>query len=222
MSPLGISDIFRIPKFANYFYLSQRPAEEKLSNGLMSGPMVYIASYWQENSSKEIRVFSNCEEVELYLDDNLIAKQKPDQNSLTTHLINPPFTFSINEFVPGTIKAVGFLNEKDVVIHKVSTPEEPSKIKMDMDLCNIPISKNGLDYVFVYAKILDKNGTLCQVNEEEITFEIEGNAELVGYNPMKSEAGISTILLKTNQNSEKVKVWTSSKLLESDTLQINL
>ena len=50
----------------------------------------------------------------------------------------------------------------------------------------------------MYAKILDKNNTLITDYEGKIKFKIEGNAELIGENPVKIEAGIASILLKTN------------------------
>ena len=47
----GISDIFRIPKFANAFYTSQKaPYQDAYSQ-----PMVSIASYWEETSSPTVR-----------------------------------------------------------------------------------------------------------------------------------------------------------------------
>ncbi len=46
----GISDIFRLPKFVYYSYQSQRPPTEEMifRNTTIGGPMVKIASYWNE------------------------------------------------------------------------------------------------------------------------------------------------------------------------------
>ena len=61
----GIADIFRLPKFATYFYQSQYGPEGD-RNGF-GKPLVFIANYWQAASPKQIVVYSNCDEVALQL-----------------------------------------------------------------------------------------------------------------------------------------------------------
>lgn len=73
----GVLDAVRLPKFLNYFFQSQRdPA--LLRTDIASGPMTYIANYWSESSPNKVVVYSNCEEVELFLNGKSIAKRKPD------------------------------------------------------------------------------------------------------------------------------------------------
>jgi beta-galactosidase len=77
----GISDIFRIPKFAFYFYQSQREANDTLALNEGTGAMVKIATYWTPDSDKNIRFYSNCEEVALYLNVSLIAKNQATRDA---------------------------------------------------------------------------------------------------------------------------------------------
>ena len=58
----GVMDIFRLPKFGYYFYKSQRDTDEEV--------VLNIATYWNEKSPTDVRVFSNCDEVKLFLNDN--------------------------------------------------------------------------------------------------------------------------------------------------------
>lgn len=217
----GISDIFRIPKFAYYFYQSQRDANVVLDTKLFSGPMVHIANYWTENSPLNVTVYSNCDEVSLYLNDVLIAKEKPAINQNSDELNHPPFIFKLDKFIPGTLRAEGFIDGKKVVSDVVKTPENPSKIELTSDVSSKVINPDHPDVVFIYAKITDANGTIIPTATDEVTFALtEGNAELIGENPVKAEAGIATIILKTKNLKSKIKITAESKNLQNSTLEI--
>ena len=125
----GISDIFRISKFAYSFYQSQRDASVVLDTKLISGPMVTIANNWTATSPLDVTVYSNCDEVGLYLNDVLISREKPLLNQNSNKLNHPPFVFKLDKFSPGTLRAEGFINGEKVVSNFVKTPEKPSKIE---------------------------------------------------------------------------------------------
>jgi beta-galactosidase len=210
----GISDIFRIPKFSYSFYQSQRDANIILDAKLCSGPMVKIANNWTETSPLNVTVYSNCEEVGLYLNDVLVAKQKPLINANSDQLKHAPFLFNLDKFVTGTLRADGFINGKKVVSNVVKTPESPTKIELAYDISSIPINPDSPDMIFVYAKIMDSNGTVITTATNEVTFSLlEGNAELIGENPVKAEAGIATIILKTKNLKSPIKVLAKSENL---------
>lgn len=217
----GISDIFRIPKFAYYFYQSQRDANIVLDTKLFSGPMVNIANYWTENSPLNVTVYSNCDEVSLYLNDVLIAIEKPSINQNSDELNHPPFIFKLDEFSAGTLRAEGFINGKKVVSSFVKTPEKPSKIELTYDVSSKAINPNFPDMVFVYAKITDSNGTIIPTANNEVTFTLtEGNAELIGENPVKAEAGIATIILKTKNLKSNIKITAKAENLHNSNLEV--
>ncbi len=217
----GISDIFRIPKFAHYFYQSQRSPNVKLSDKFVSGPRVYIANYWNEKSSTDVTVFSNCDEVALYLNDILIAKQKPLRNAFSDQLPHPPFVFKISSFQRGILRAVGIINGKKLAEHIVKSPESPSAIELVIDESNVKINPNNPDVVFVYAKIVDANGTVVPDANHLITFNLEGEqAELIGQNPITAEAGIATILLRTNELKKTIKIKAQNSTLKSAILEL--
>ncbi len=211
----GISDIFRIPKYAYSFYQSQRDANVILDAALTSGPMLTIANNWTETSPLNVTVYSNCDEVELYLNDVLVAKQKPLLNKNSDKLNHPPFIFNLDTFIAGTLRAEGFIKGQKVVSNVVKTPESPSMIEVAYDISSKPINPESPDMIFVYAKITDANGTVIPTATNEVTFSLtEGNAELIGENPVKAEAGIATIILKTKDLKKPVKVMAKSENLE--------
>lgn len=214
----GILDIFRIPKFSYYFYKSQKPPFE----GIFSEPMVYIASYWEPASTTDITIYSNTEEVALYLNNELIERKRPSGDAFSDELRFPPYTFSLPNFVPGELRAVGYIDGKEVASHKIRTPEEASKIELSADISGKEIARKGMDVVFVYARILDNKGTMVPSADHEVSFKIISgeNAELIGENPIKAEAGIATILLRTKDLMGPVKIEASAKGLSSGTLSI--
>jgi beta-galactosidase len=216
----GISDIFRIPKFSYYFFKSQRPPVKLNIPGIESGPMVYIASYWDSLSTTDVKIYSNCEEVALYLNDKLIETKKHDNDKYSQNLDFPPFTFSVNNYEKGKLAACGFIGNKAVAFDSVITPEEPVTLGLEFDSSNMPVSRSDKDIVFIYARILDKNGTVCPINDIQINFSVEGNARLIGSNPAKCEAGIASIILETNNFSDKITLQANSEGLKPSTIYI--
>ncbi len=214
----GISDIFRIPKFAHYFYQSQRDPQEPVTPPATGGPMVFIASYWQPESSTTIRVFSNCEEVELRLNGKTMARQKPDEDANSTHLPHPPFTFHLDKFMAGQLEAFGIMDGIKVVRHGICTPESPARIQLRWDDSGKPLVAN--DLAFVYASVLDEHGTICPINGLPIDFHSVGDGMLMGENPMRTEAGIAGILLKTDIGTTSITIVGNSPGLIADTLHI--
>lgn len=203
----GISDIFRIEKPAFYFYKSQRPPGMAVPEGISGGPMVQIASFWDSNSSTNLRIFSNCEEVALYLNDQLIEKKSPRRDAFSDSLPFPPFHFEMKNFQPGSLKAIGFINGKAVAEHIVTTPGQAHQIRLTYDLSNVPLLENQQDEIFIYASITDRNGIIIPEASSDISFSVEGfHARLVGQNPIAAEAGIATIILQTIKREGPIKI----------------
>jgi len=207
----GIMDIFRLPKFAFYFYASQTEKAE---------PMIFIANYWNDPAFRNVKVYSNCDEVELLLNDKVIARQKPDQDRNSTNLKHPPFTFAVPEFSEGKLEAKGFIDGKERVKSQVRTPGEPSKIAITYDLSGKELEAGKNDVLFIYASVTDANGTIIPNYNRSISYSIEGDAELVGDNPRNTEAGISCILLMAGKTSGIVKVKASAEGLTAGEISI--
>ena len=201
----GIMSVNRLPKFSYYFFQSQRKPGN-LSKLYQSGPMVFIASYWTEESDSKIRVFSNCEEVELILNGQIIGYQKPDTNRISTYLAHPPFTFDAKEFKPGALIAKGYIKGIRVAEYSVNTPEKPAGMVLTYDESGKPPKANSNDIIFVYARIVDKNGTLTPINGHKVEFVISGDAEIINPGIIESEAGIATALVRIGQKASPIKI----------------
>ncbi len=194
----GVMDIFRIPKFGYYFFQSQRETDK--------GPMVYVASYWTPESDLNVRVFSNCEIVRLYLNDKLIAEQTPDQNNLSENLAHPPFTFKMKTFEAGSIRAVGVISGKEVAEHIVRTPQKAKNLKIWLDESNKAPQSNCNDVVFVYIAAIDENGTIIPDYNGNLTLKISGDAKIMNPEQVELNYGIATVLLKIGSPKGKIKI----------------
>jgi len=192
----GCMDIFRLPKFSYRFFQSQRPPDEVL-HGAESGPTVFIASCWTSDSSTDIRVFSNCDEVALFLNGELVGRRGPDSNRISTHLAHPPFTFDVGRFEPGKLDAIGYIDGREAARHWIRTPGIVERMDLWLDEAGHPFAMDGKDVAFLRAELRDSLGVTVPGAWENVFFGATGDVELVGANPFSSEAGIASILVQT-------------------------
>lgn len=215
----GVMSLDRLPKFSYYFFQSQRDASER-SDAFDSGPMVFIASYWQEDSSVKFPVFSNAEEVALYLNGEKIAQQKPDSDNLSNLLAHPPFTFNLKKFTPGELKAVAYIDGKAVAEHIVKTPGEAVRISFFADASGITPKEGVKDTVFLYARLVDAKGTTVPTSGREITFSLKGDAKLISPNVITTQAGVAAALIEVGDNLADVRITARSEGVKGITLGV--
>jgi hypothetical protein len=199
--PQGVLDSFRLPKFSYYFFQSQRDPNIVLP-GIDSGPMVHIANYWTASSPTPVKVFSNCDQVALYLNNVLIATQYPDNDVNSTKLPHPPFTFTGLTFQSGTLTAQGLIGGQVVATHIVTTPGAATALSVAFDLdVNDVFPANGSETIAVNASIVDANGTLVPTaSYTSVNFSVTGPATMASPTAITAEAGIATGYIRvTNQ-----------------------
>lgn len=192
----GVMDIFRIPKFAYWFYSSQTDA----------GPVCFIANYNLPSSGNTVTVYSNADSVQLFRNDTLIAVHGPDSDNASVNLKHPPFTFTLPGYAPGTLKATGLRNGAEFISHSVTTPGPPAALRLAADLSNKPLKAGGSDVVFVYATLVDSVGNPVHNADSLVEFSVRGNGVLIGQNPMRAEAGVASILLRAGTNPGKIMI----------------
>lgn len=218
----GIMSIDRLPKYSYYFFQSQRPAKID-SADYQSGPMVFIASEWNNESPLNVSVFSNAERVELSLNGKLIASKATTNASMVDNLNSPPFTFPISKFEAGALLANAYIDEKLVAQHKVVTAKEPKSIELRLDLSGVPLLEGTRDLVFVYAQLNDGDGNKTAINFNEIEFETRGDVQLVNTGPTLTENGIAAALIRVGPDLNSASIAASSikYSLKSKTLKLN-
>lgn len=211
----GVADIFRIPKFAYYFYQSQQLPSFSVK------PMLKIASWWNEQSNPQaLKVYSNCDEVALYLNNTLVESKKAERDGNSDKLLFPPFVFSIKSFEPGILKAVGSIDGKVVATDIVATAAKPSQLKLTADFSGKPLKADGADVIFVHATVCDANGNPVYSAGDSIEFKLVGAGKLIGSNPIKAEAGIATILLQAGEKAGMLQLQATGAGLKTAVLKI--
>ncbi|MDD3077503.1 MAG: glycoside hydrolase family 2 TIM barrel-domain containing protein [Paludibacter sp.] len=197
----GIMDMLRLPKFSYYMYRSQSTL-----------PTLKIASYWNKNSDfQDIKVFSNCDEVALYLNGKLIGQQKAERNSISDKLPHAPFIFHPDRYEPGTLKAVGYRNNKKVATDKISTAGKAAQLKISYDLSSKPLEADGADAIFVYVTICDKKGHPVFDAANNVSLTVSTGAEIISPKAVAAEAGIATFLLKAGNFPAKIRITAKSE-----------
>lgn len=210
----GIMDIFRLPKFAYYFYRSQRDSQELK-------PMLFIANYWNDPAEKTVKIFSNCEQVELFLNGKSLGKQMPDTGRLNNNLKHAPFTFNAS-YLPGTLTATGFNQGKVVVTTERKTPEAAAQLQVDVDYSGKKLVSGRNDAVFLYVSVVDRNGTVLPAAANEVHLIVGDAAQVIGGDAIKAEAGIATFLIKAGTKKGLLKVQATSAGLKSGTATIDI
>lgn len=187
----GIYDITRLPKYAVGFYKSQLLDATKK-------PYVKIATNWTALSPTSVTVYSNCEQVELFLNDKSILKKTANPGLASDYLAHPPFQFEIPVFEAGKLVATGFNRKLRVVSDQVQTPGKPVQISLELDTLQYGIDTAKADLIFVRAKLLDANGTIVPTNDYKVTFSVQAqDAGLMCPAIQAMEAGIASALLRT-------------------------
>jgi beta-galactosidase len=182
--------------------------------------VIFIANYWTTNSPPDVRIFSNCEEVALYLNGKLIEKRRPDNSRTSTNLRHPPFTFKLDQFEPGTLLAIGYIGGREVARVERRTPGEIDKLKLQFDLSGKPFASGGKDVIFCHANLEDKNGTIVPTANTPIFFGATGETKLIGDNPIAGEAGTGTILLQSDIKKPRCAVYAVSLIKDKDQIRI--
>lgn len=162
--------------------------------------MIFIANYWRDSSNTMVTIYSNCDNVELRLNNVLITNGGKEKSENSNHLLRPPFIFKIDQYIPGRLDAIGFIKGKSVVrTHRITPGKIHHHLGIEIDLSGRLLTKN--DVVFVYAYIYDENNTIISDADDLVQFSLldaHDQAFFIGDNRVHADAGIATILLKTN------------------------
>jgi beta-galactosidase len=118
---------------------------------------------------ENVEVYSNCEEVELFLNGkSLGTKTLPADASPRTWIV---------PFAPGIIRTVGRDRGQVVVTRELRTAGKPARISLAVDRDRL---SPGWDYVsYVTVGVVDENDVLVPTDNSDVTFTVKGPGKIV-------------------------------------------
>ncbi|MGB8357831.1 MAG: DUF4982 domain-containing protein, partial [Bacteroidales bacterium] len=114
-------------------------------------------------------VYSNCEDVELFLNKKSLGKKQMKVNGHLEWKV---------KYSPGTLLAKGFIRGKEVVSDKVETSGEASVIQLTPDRKSIRADRQDLTVVTI--RIEDEKYRFVPTSGNEVTFTVEGPGRIIG------------------------------------------
>ena len=192
----GVMDTCGFEKDGYYFYQSQ----------WIDKTVLHLFPHWnwkgKEGETIPVLCYTNCDTVELFLNgkslgvqgywfprsgmeekySNYPARNAPPRTTGDLHL-----AWTV-PYVPGTLKAVGTKDGKVVATEEIRTAGEPAAISLSADRQSIAADRRDVAHVTV--EILDAQGRVVPVADNEVAFEIQGEGEIIGLdngNPVSHE-----------------------------------
>ena len=179
-SLFGIIDLAGLPKDRYYLYRSHWNKDEET---------LHILPHWtwngREGETTPVFVYTNYPSAELFINGKSQGIRTKDM-SVTVH--NSGDSLSVANlkrqqryrlmwmdtvYEPGTVKVVAYDSEGNAVAQKeIHTAGKPYRIELEAD--RTAIKADGKDLSFVTVKVVDKDGNLCPIADNEITFRVKG------------------------------------------------
>ena len=203
--------MYRIPKFAYYFYQSQRDPS-LTSTAFNAGPMVYIANRWAAGAPTTVKVFSNCESVSLYRNGTLVETRTPDNDANSKSLAHPPFTFSNVTYAAGELKAVGKIGATQVTFIR-NTPGAATAVKLTAE--NDTLLADGSDARLLWIDIVDANGTVVPTSTASVTVTANNGAKVIGPATVTMKGGQLAVWIRSSTAPGPITVTATSSNLSA-------
>jgi beta-galactosidase len=214
-SYFGIVDLAGFPKDSYYLYQSEWTPTAVLH--------IFPHWNWQQGQLIDVWVYTNCEEVELFLNGQSQGTRQKTADDL--HLM---WRMS---FEPGTLKAIGRTAGKEIITSEVKTAGKPAKIVLAADRNSI--IADGRDLSFITVKIVDKEGIPVPSADNLVRFSISGAGKIAGVDNglqtstesfqadyRKAFHGLCLVVVQSNERPGQITLQAESDDLESASIMI--
>jgi beta-galactosidase len=213
----GVTDIFREPKPAAGFYKSQcDPAEE-----VVLEPAFHWARGDASVGFSNAVICSNCDQVKLYIADELVATVDPNRKEFA-HLRYAPFAVELGELFHkwGDLRLEGYIQGKQVIVKKYSGKGIDQKFTLLPD--DNSLMADGADTTRVVLRVTDEFDAIRPFATDAIKFDLEGPAELIGDNPFALIGGTGAIWIRAKEQAGTVRLTATHPVLGKQQLEFEI
>ena len=162
-SQFGIFDLCGFQKDI-YYYLQSWWQDE---------PVIHMWPHWNwlgnEGEEKVITVYSNCDQVELFLNDKSLGKKDMPRNG---HLEWPV------PYEPGKLVALGYLDAQKSITSMTETTGQPDALLLIAD--RTTINADNMDAAIITVQVNDEKGRMVPTADIDASFEINGPGKIIG------------------------------------------
>ena len=163
-SHYGILDTCGFPKDVFYYYQSW----------WTTNTVLHLSPHWnwagREGQEILVQAFSNCKQVELFLNGASLGRQSMKPNSKLNWQV---------KYAPGTLSARGYDDDGNVIAEtKEETTGDAAQIQLAPD--RKTINADGEDVSVFTISTLDAQGRVVPVAQNKINFSIEGAGRILG------------------------------------------
>lgn len=162
-SQSGILDLCGFPKDIFYY----------LKSWWGRDPVMHIVPHWnrknQETQDTKVTVYSNCEQVELLLNNRSLGRQEMPHNG---HL-----EWSV-KYEPGVLVARGYKGPTMVLEQRVEPSGDAAAIHMIPD--HTVLKADGEDVSVITVQVTDLQGVIVPDDSSTVTFGIDGPGRIIG------------------------------------------
>jgi beta-galactosidase len=156
-SYFGIIDLAGFPKDSYYLYQSEWTQK----------PVLHLFPHWNWLPGQTVDMwcyYNHADEVELFINGKSQGVRTKDDH--TYHVM-----WHV-AYEPGEVRAVARKDGKVVREQTIRTAGQPDHIRLSVDY-------QGRDLCFVCADVVDQDGRLCPWAEDQISFSVDGDAQIL-------------------------------------------
>ena len=186
-----------------------------------------VNEHWNypEKEMVVVEVYSNCNEVELFLNEKSLGVKKLIDFDDHVYKWAVPFE-------KGTLLAKGMKNGKIVETKIVSTTEA---VAIQITTDKKELKADGYDVAHLVAQIVDKNGNPVKTDNHKITFKLEGDVKILGVdngaidnvqdfqtNEIMTSKGRCLLIVQSKREASNVTIQATSENMKSEIITVNV